>query len=286
MKRNLKIFLLIAVCAITGICMLCVREENKKQQIHSVKKEEKETLVFLTSKRETRHIFEKIIADFNESQDDIYVELMAVPNPEQELQIRAIQGEFPDIVEFIGAQKDDLVKYVKGGYLQKLDDFSATHCVNEHFLEKLKILNGTYVLPLSVNYRGIFYNKRMLEKDGYQIPSTYAELIQTMQQIKKAGKLPIVFADKDSWTLHQGWDAIDMSSRGSQDNLFQNVLNGTTVLYEDPIALDSTRKFLEIRQYGQKQTINTGYDEAVKKFAKGEAYMFLQGNWAYPIIKK
>lgn len=286
MKRNLKIFLLIAVCAITGICMLCVREENKKQQIHSVKKEEKETLVFLTSKRETRHIFEKIIADFNESQDDIYVELMAVPNPEQELQIRAIQGEFPDIVEFIGARKDDLVKYVKGGYLQKLDDFSATHCVNEHFLEKLKILNGTYVLPLSVNYRGIFYNKRMLEKDGYQIPSTYAELIQTMQQIKKAGKLPIVFADKDSWTLQQGWDAIDMSSRGSQDNLFQNVLNGTTVLYEDPIALDSTRKFLEIRQYGQKQTINTGYDEAVKKFAKGEAYMFLQGNWAYPIIKK
>ena len=84
---------------------------------------------------------------------------MAVPNPEQELQIRAIQGEFPDIVEFIGAQKDDLVKYVKGGYLQELDDFSATHCVNEHFLEKLKILNGTYVLPLSVNYRGIFYNK-------------------------------------------------------------------------------------------------------------------------------
>ena len=77
MKRNLKIFLLIAVCVITGFCMLHVREENKKQQIHSEKKE-KETLVFLTSKRETRHIFEKIIADFNESQDDIYIELMAV----------------------------------------------------------------------------------------------------------------------------------------------------------------------------------------------------------------
>ena len=38
MKRNLKIFLLIAVCAITGLCMLHVREENKKQQIHSEKK--------------------------------------------------------------------------------------------------------------------------------------------------------------------------------------------------------------------------------------------------------
>ena len=69
--------------------------------------------------------------------------------------------------------------------MQELGDFSATHCVNEHFLEKLKILNGTYVLPLSVNYRGIFYNRRMMEEDGYQIPSTYAELIHTMQQIKK-----------------------------------------------------------------------------------------------------
>ena len=285
MKKNLKIFLLIAVCAMAGCCLLYIREADEKQQIHSEKKE-KEKLVFLTSKRETRHIFEKIIADFNESQDEIYVEHMEVPNPEQELQIRAIQGEFPDIVEFIGAQNDNLEKYVKGGYLQELNDFSATHCVNEHFLEKLKILNGTYVLPLSVNYRGIFYNKRMLEEDGYQIPSTYAELIDTMEQIKKAGKLPIIFADKDSWTIHQGWDAIDMSSRGSQDDLFQKVLNGDAFLYEDPIALDSTRKFLEIRKYGQKQTVNTGYDEAVKKFAKGEAYMFLQGNWAYPMIKK
>ena len=285
MKKILKIFLLIAVCAMAGCCLLYIREEDEKQQIHSEKKE-KETLVFLTSKRETRHILKKIIADFNESQDEIHVEHMEVPNPEQELQIRAIQGEFPDIVEFIGAQKDNLEKYVKGGYLQELNDFSATHCVNEHFLEKLKILNGTYVLPLSVNYRGIFYNKRILEEDGYQIPSTYAELIDTMEQIKKAGKLPIIFADKDSWTIHQGWDAIDMSSRGSQDDLFQKVLNGDAFLYEDPIALDSTRKFLEIRKYGQKQTVNTGYDEAVKRFAKGEAYMFLQGNWAYPMIKK
>ena len=33
-----------------------------------------------------------------------------------------------------------------------------------------------------------------------------------------------------------------MSSRGSQDDFFQNVLNGDAFLYEDSIALDSTRK--------------------------------------------
>ena len=254
MKKNLKIFLLIAVCVITGCCPLYIREENEKQQIHS-EKQAKETLVFLTSKRETRHIFEKIIDDFNKSQDEIYVEHLEVPNPDQELQIRAVQGNFPDIVEFIGAQKDDLEKYVKGGYLQVLDDFSATHCVNEHFLEKLKILNGTYVLPLSVNYRGIFYNRRMLEEEGYQIPSTYAELINTMQQIKKSGKLPIVFADKDSWTIHQEWDAIDMSSRGSQDDLFQKVLNGDNWAYPmiKKINPDIDLLFMPFPAYSESQ---------------------------------
>ena len=66
MKKNLKMFLLIAVCAMASCCLLYIREADEKQQIHSEKKE-KEKLVFLTSKRETRHIFEKIIADFNES---------------------------------------------------------------------------------------------------------------------------------------------------------------------------------------------------------------------------
>ena len=82
MKKNLKMFLLIAVCAMASCCLLYIREADEKQQIHSEKKE-KEKLVFLTSKRETRHIFEKIIADFNESQDEIYVEHMAVPNPDR-----------------------------------------------------------------------------------------------------------------------------------------------------------------------------------------------------------
>lgn len=125
-----------------------------------------------------------------------------------------------------------------------------------------------------------------MEEEGYTIPSTYDELIDTMEQIKKSGELPIIFPDKDSWTIHQSWDAIDMSSRGSQDSLFQIASKGITPLNLDSIAIDSTVKFGEIRKYGQENTLNTGYDEAVKTFATEEAYMFLQGNWAYPMIKK
>ena len=57
-----------------------------KSSKYTAKKQEKETLVFLTSKKRNKTLFlKKIIDDFNESQDEIYVEHMAVPNPDQEL---------------------------------------------------------------------------------------------------------------------------------------------------------------------------------------------------------
>ena len=46
MKKNLKILLFIAVCAIAGSGLLYVKEYSQKQQINS-EKDEKETLVLM-----------------------------------------------------------------------------------------------------------------------------------------------------------------------------------------------------------------------------------------------
>ena len=45
MKKNLKIFLLIAVCAMAGCCLLYIREADEKQQIHSEKKEKEKRII-------------------------------------------------------------------------------------------------------------------------------------------------------------------------------------------------------------------------------------------------
>ena len=66
-----------------------------KSSKYTAKNRKRKHWCFLRPKEKTRHIFEKIIDDFNESQDEIYVEHLEVPNPDQELQIRAVQGKFP-----------------------------------------------------------------------------------------------------------------------------------------------------------------------------------------------
>src|SRR5699024_12252423 len=49
-------------------------------------------------------------------------------------------------------------------------------------------------------------------------------------------------------------------------------------------ALPILRRMKEIRQYGQEDALETGYDEAVERFAAGEAYFFPQGSWCYQAL--
>lgn len=285
MKKRfvIGIFIIVFLCGITSIYIYLNEFEEKEI---SVIQKEKIILSFLTSKRETRHIYKKIIDDFNALQDEIYVEQLVVPDPEEELKIRAIQGEFPDIVELSGVDCNVNNEYIKGGYLYPITDFSCADKVDSQFLEKLEVSGEYYIIPLSASYRGLFINRDLMEENGYQIPETYEELMNILEQIKAAGEAALVFPDKDSWTIHQGWDAIDTVSRGSQETLFQNAAEGIETMDQDGQAVVTTKKMLKLRAYGQKNMLNMSYDEAIKAFADEEAYMFLQGNWAYSLIKK
>ncbi len=270
-------------CGLAGLTGCIAKDTGKEEETENKKRV---TLTFMTFKRETRHIFEQIIEEFNDSQDMVHIEQIVVPNPGEELKIRAVQGRFPDMVEFIGDERDVFEQYVEGGYLSPVTDFSCVDKIYAQFLEKLKVGDEHYLLPLSINYRGLFLNKGKMEEKGYPIPDTYEELIDVMEQIKQDGETAIVFPDEDQWTIHQGWDAIDTVSRGIQEPLFRDAAEGIRSISQDDLAVETTEKFLEIRKYGQPNALSTGYDEAVKFFAAGNAYMFPQGNWAYPLIKR
>ena len=88
-------------------------------------------------KRETTHIFETIIERFNQSQDEIVVKTIIVSNPDVELEMRALNGEFPDIVEMIGSSDESIRQYAEGGYLMPLDETGFLDRVGEGYVEYL-----------------------------------------------------------------------------------------------------------------------------------------------------
>jgi len=125
-------------------------------------------------------IVERIISNYNESQDLYEVEGLSTPD-EQKIIVAVSSGAGPDITDNFG---NNVVKYASGGIAECLDDYVARDNFDlsvfvENALEMQKYDGKLYALPISVNVYALFYNIDLLEEMGYsEPPATLEELRQ------------------------------------------------------------------------------------------------------------
>lgn len=247
----------------------------------------KTELEFFVQKREAADTFSKIVEEFNNSQSEIVVKQNIVPDSTTVLMSRAATGDLPDIMQVGGMQDSNTMQFMKEGHFLDLTGEACLEQVVDNYKDSITYRGKNYVVPISANFSGVFYNKEKFEEAGYKVPKTYDELLTMAEEIKGKGEIPFLFPDKDSWTLVQCWeDNIDGSIRGSRKALYDGIVAGTATFQDDAIALESIAKVAEIRGYGQGDTLALGYDQAISDFSTGKSYMFMQGIWALPSIKK
>lgn len=244
-------------------------------------------LEFFTQKREAADTFDKIIAQFNESQDEIKVTQNIVPDSTSVLMSRAATGDLPDIIQVGGMQDSNTMQFMKEGHFLDLSGMECLNQVVDDYQEAIKFKGKNYVVPISANFSGVYYDKDKFEDNGYSVPETYDELIDLAEKMKKDGETPFLFPDKDPWTLVQCWeDNIDGSARGDRKPVYMDIANGKTTFQDDELFAETLQKVIDIHEYGQGDTLALGYDQAISDFATGKACMFMQGIWALPSIKK
>ena len=265
------------VVLLPGIFCACGRTDGTEAQ-------EKVTLELMVHKREDMESIGRLVDAFNRSQDGIRVEAMIVPDVDTELRIRAIKGELQDLVQLNGLQAKECMEYVTGGYLLDLQDQPFMENIREELLPYISYDGKQPLFPMTVGYEGIFVNTEKLSQAGFEIPSTYEELIRTAEQIRDRGETAFLFPDGDNWSVRMSLEGIETAVRGTSADFWEQVAVGNAEFQTDAVTLDSIEKMKEIREYGQEDMLGTGYDEAVERFAAGEAYFFPQGSWCYQAL--
>lgn len=266
--------LLLIVFFVTLFVGGCTEKEAKQRT-------EKVRLEFYNRKREVYDILEKIIQLFNESQDEIEVYQNMNTNADASLRISAVNGEFPDIVELGGLQSVESFEYIMGGYLMPLDDMACVEQIKEEYVPYLRYDSHIYQMPLAMSFEGIYVNRDLFEQEGLEIPKTYEQLWAVSEEIKSRGMTPFLFADNESWTVHQNWECIEGASRGNFQDFWTSVAMGETSFTEDSISRGSLEKLIDLHQYSQEDPLSLNYGDAMTRFAAGDAFMFIQGSWAY-----
>ena len=162
-------------------------------------------------KQEATDYFDALEEEFNATHDDIVLTIDSPNDASTILRTRFIREDYPDIIGIGG--DINYSYYIDAEILADVSDYPGLENIKQSYLdigEALEIVptEGVYGVPYAANAAGILYNKDMFAEHGWEIPTTWDELIALCEEIQSEGILPLEFGFLDKWTCLAPWNAL------------------------------------------------------------------------------
>jgi raffinose/stachyose/melibiose transport system substrate-binding protein len=137
------------------------------------------------------------------------------------------------------------------------------------------------MIPEEASMDGLYYNKDIFEKYGWQPPKTFDELIDIAKKAKEKGISAIVTGGKD---MRFAWMASALLVRaGGLQNATELALGSAMTKWNDPQYgfVDAMKKFKQLVDAGAfpQGVLGLSQSEADQMFTRGEAAMYYEGSW-------
>ena len=217
---------------------------------------------FFQQKREAVDSFQAVIDAFMEQNPNITVTQNVVPDAATVLMTRAATNDIPEVLMHWPTDSQ-FVQLAQQGRLKVLDDTEALGNVMDNYLEAVKFEDGHYYcIPFSGNFMGVFYDVDKFEEAGYEIPTTWDELITIAEDIKSKGEVAFMFPDKDAWTLSQLQGNILGKDRPDSSEFYDQMDAGETTFQDDELTVQSWEKILQLHEYSQGDTLSLAMTSA------------------------
>ncbi len=235
-------------------------------------------------KMEATDYFDALEEEFNATHDDIHLTIDSPNDASTIMRTRFIREDYPDIIGIGG--DINYSYYVDAEILADLSDWDGMDNIKESYIDIAEGLetvptDGTYIAPYMANAAGILYNRDMFEEHGWEIPTTWDELISLCEEIQAEGILPFYFGFRDTWTCLAPWNAIAVDLAPA--DVCKQVNRGETTFTEE--YREAAEKYIELMEYGPDDPLAYGYNDACTAFANGESAMYPIGSYAVPQIQ-
>ena len=146
---------------------------------------------FVSYKREAVSIFEALMAEFNESNDHIYLNFTSPNDAVTIMKTRFVREDYPDVVAIGGDAS--YADFVDSNILADVSGYPGMEKVQPAYQEIMKSvtyvpMDGIYGVPYIANAAGMLYNKDMFAEKGWDLPETWDEFIDLCEKIKAEGE--------------------------------------------------------------------------------------------------
>ena len=222
-----------------------------------------------------------IIDDYMEENPNVTIEVEALDEEAYKTKFKAYSMEgMPDVVSIWG-QPAFLDEVLDAGVLAELnqDDYKDYGFISgslDGFMKDGKL----YGLPRNTDVAGFYYNQKMFEDNGWEVPTTYDELLTLAGEIKDKDIVPLAMDGGDGWPMAVYLSDILFKLTGSDySDVVSNAIS--TGDFSDGNLKKATELLKESADAGLFQN---GYDSqdygtAMNLFTNGQAAMFYMGSW-------
>lgn len=244
----------------------------------------KTEIEFVSYKREAVSIFEALMAEFNESNDHIYLNFTSPNDAVTIMKTRFVREDYPDVVAIGGDAS--YADFVDSNILADVSGYPGMEKVQPAYQEIMKSvtyvpMDGIYGVPYIANAAGMLYNKDMFAEKGWDLPETWDEFIDLCETIKAEGEvLPLYLGFLDTWTILSPWNSMLVELVPS-DHIRK--VNAGEAKFADYYR-EPAEKLLKLLDYAEDGPMAYSYEDACTAFARGQSAMFPCGSFAVPQI--
>ncbi len=236
---------------------------------------------------------DRIVADFQREHPDIAVEVTRVEPDAYKTSIRVRLGsaEPPDI--FFVWDGEWLHNFVRAGSVYDLTEAMdadggawKSRFVPES-LRRFTYRDRIWGVPYLLQCTFFLYNKEIFSRLGLSIPTTWPELLDTIDAIRAAGIIPIALGNQQRWPAHHFVSVLWQRLMGEEavEEDYDPLGPGD---YSEPEWLQGLNMFVEFLKHDPfNPSPNAVTRESARAlFYSGKAAMFYTGTWDFARLRE
>jgi len=238
-------------------------------------------LSFMHWRTEDKEVFDQLIADFEARNPNIKVTQTIFPSSDYTsiAQQKLLDGSTGDVFTvFPGSQFEALLR---AGLMEDLTGKPVVDRFVPNLITKGAKDGRQYALPYHLVYNMPLINVDIFEKLNLQRPRTWSQYLDVLETLKQNGYIPMAFPGAD---IGQGQLMNPMlMNENTDEEMFPKLMTGETKL-TDEWFVSSLRKWQQLSQYFQPNSLGTGYEAAVTLFVTEQAAMLGTGSFHAALV--
>lgn len=231
--------------------------------------------------------FETAVAAFSKANPDINVIVNINDREAHKTAIRNfLSADAPDITAWYPGNR--MAPFVDAGQFEDISDLWASDANLSGNFEAIKPTmtrdGKQWGVPYSYYQWGIYYRTDVFKKLGITTPKKWADLLGACDVLKKNDITPFTIGTKFLWPAAGVFDYLNLRTHGYD---FHNDLTAGKVKYTDD-RVRATFKNWQVmleRCTFVKNHATMSWQDALAPFTKGEAAMYVMGNFAVSAMK-